>query len=130
MYYDRAQDVVMTENLLLQTLGFDVAITHPHTYVVKCCQLVRGKWWTANISCYHWWTRRLSPFNRDKKTISILTNCRDGGGVSLFIYLFICWSSRLESSCFATPLLHHAPPKVTSVLVLFFVFESLFLFNV
>ena len=30
------------ENILLQTLGFDVAIDHPHTHVVKCCQLVKG----------------------------------------------------------------------------------------
>ncbi|XP_022252172.1 cyclin-T2-like [Limulus polyphemus] len=27
---------------MLQTLGFDIAIEHPHTYVVKCCQLVRA----------------------------------------------------------------------------------------
>lgn len=32
----------MNENILLQTLGFDVAIDHPHTHVVKCCQLVRA----------------------------------------------------------------------------------------
>ena len=31
------------ENILLQTLGFDVAIDHPHTHVVKCCQLVKGE---------------------------------------------------------------------------------------
>lgn len=34
----------MNENILLQTLGFDVAIDHPHTHVVKCCQLVRGEY--------------------------------------------------------------------------------------
>jgi len=28
---------------MLQTLGFDIGIEHPHTFVVKCCQLVRGK---------------------------------------------------------------------------------------
>ena len=31
------------ENILLQTLGFDVAIDHPHTHVVKCCQMVKGE---------------------------------------------------------------------------------------
>lgn len=28
---------------MLQTLGFDIAIEHPHTFVVKCCQMVRGE---------------------------------------------------------------------------------------
>ncbi|KAF2352950.1 Cyclin N-terminal, partial [Trinorchestia longiramus] len=41
-YHDKAQEVVVNENILLQTLGFDVAIDHPHTHVVKCCQLVRA----------------------------------------------------------------------------------------
>lgn len=37
------QDLVFNENILLQTLGFDVAVDHPHTHVVKTCQLVKGK---------------------------------------------------------------------------------------
>ena len=37
--------------------------------------------------------------------------------VSWFIYLFICWIVKWESSCFAITLLHQALPKVTSVLV-------------
>ncbi|XP_043280252.1 platelet binding protein GspB isoform X2 [Venturia canescens] len=41
-YLDQAQDVVFNENVLLQTLGFDVAIDHPHTHVVRCCQLVKA----------------------------------------------------------------------------------------
>ncbi|XP_042894210.1 cyclin-T2-like isoform X2 [Penaeus japonicus] len=41
-YLERAQELVVNENILLQTLGFDVAIDHPHTHVVKCCQLVRA----------------------------------------------------------------------------------------
>ncbi|KAK0074496.1 hypothetical protein PV325_008265 [Microctonus aethiopoides] len=40
-YLDQAQDLVFNENVLLQTLGFDVAIDHPHTHVVRCCQLVK-----------------------------------------------------------------------------------------
>ncbi|KAL7632153.1 UNVERIFIED_CONTAM: hypothetical protein RMT77_017527 [Armadillidium vulgare] len=40
-YLEKAQELVMNENILLQTLGFDVAIDHPHTYVVKCFQLIR-----------------------------------------------------------------------------------------
>lgn len=36
------QDLVFNENILLQTLGFDVAVDHPHTHVIKTCQLVKG----------------------------------------------------------------------------------------
>lgn len=42
-YMEQAQDLVFNENVLLQTLGFDVAIDHPHTHVVKTCHLVKGK---------------------------------------------------------------------------------------
>ena len=41
-YYEQAQELVFNENVLLQTLGFDVAIDHPHTHVVRCCHLVKG----------------------------------------------------------------------------------------
>lgn len=42
-YNEKAQDLVFNENVLLQTLGFDVAIDHPHTHVVKTCHLVKGE---------------------------------------------------------------------------------------
>lgn len=38
----QSQDLVFNENILLQTLGFDVAIDHPHAHVVRCCHLVRA----------------------------------------------------------------------------------------
>lgn len=41
-YAELAQDLVFNENVLLQTLGFDVAIDHPHTHVVKTCHLVKA----------------------------------------------------------------------------------------
>ena len=41
-YQEQAQDLVFNENVLLQTLGFDVAVDHPHTHVVKTCHLVKG----------------------------------------------------------------------------------------
>ncbi|CAH1163982.1 unnamed protein product [Phaedon cochleariae] len=41
-YISQSQDLVFNENVLLQTLGFDVAIDHPHTHVVRCCHLVRA----------------------------------------------------------------------------------------
>ena len=51
------------------------------------------------------------------------------GGGWLYLYSFICLSAgavEWESSCFVTTLLHHAHPKVTSVLVLFVIFRGLF----
>ncbi|XP_046399691.1 cyclin-T2-like [Ischnura elegans] len=42
LYLEQAQMLVFNENVLLQTLGFDVAIDHPHTHVVRCCHLVRA----------------------------------------------------------------------------------------
>lgn len=39
----QATKLVKNENVMLQTLGFDIAIEHPHTFVVKCCQMVRGE---------------------------------------------------------------------------------------
>ncbi|XP_011181307.2 cyclin-T isoform X2 [Zeugodacus cucurbitae] len=41
-YIEQAQELVFNENVLLQTLGFDVAIDHPHTHVVKTCHLVKA----------------------------------------------------------------------------------------
>lgn len=41
-YRAQSADLVFNENILLQTLGFDVAIDHPHTHVVRCCHLVRA----------------------------------------------------------------------------------------
>ncbi|XP_072350363.1 cyclin-T1-like isoform X3 [Scyliorhinus torazame] len=41
-YLQQAQDLVILESVILQTLGFDITIDHPHTHVVKCTQLVRG----------------------------------------------------------------------------------------
>ena len=32
------KEVVANENILLQTLGFDLAVDHPHLYVVNNCQ--------------------------------------------------------------------------------------------
>ena len=51
------------------------------------------------------------------------------GGGWMYLYSFICLSARAvewESSCIATTLLLHAPPMVTSVLVLFVIFGGLF----
>ncbi|XP_033726623.1 cyclin-T2-like [Pecten maximus] len=41
-YLQQAHELVVNENILLQTLGFDLTVDHPHTHVVKTCQLVRA----------------------------------------------------------------------------------------
>ncbi|XP_001634968.3 cyclin-T1 isoform X2 [Nematostella vectensis] len=41
-YLQQAQDLIENESILLQTLGFEVTVHHPHTYVVKGIQLVRA----------------------------------------------------------------------------------------
>ncbi|XP_068671557.1 cyclin-T1-like [Montipora foliosa] len=41
-YLQQAQDLIENESILLQTLGFEITVHHPHTYVVKCIQLVRA----------------------------------------------------------------------------------------
>uniref|UniRef100_A0A493TCJ7 Cyclin T2 n=1 Tax=Anas platyrhynchos platyrhynchos TaxID=8840 RepID=A0A493TCJ7_ANAPP len=43
-YLQQAQELVILETIMLQTLGFEITIEHPHTDVVKCTQLVRGQW--------------------------------------------------------------------------------------
>jgi len=41
-YMQMAQDLIDNESILLQTLGFDLSVEHPHTYVVKCAQMVKA----------------------------------------------------------------------------------------
>ncbi|KAI4898917.1 hypothetical protein NFI96_025558 [Prochilodus magdalenae] len=41
-YLQQAQELVILETIVLQTLGFEITIEHPHTDVVKCSQLVRA----------------------------------------------------------------------------------------
>ena len=57
-YQEQANLLVKNENIMLQTLGFDIAIEHPHTFVVKCCQLVRASKDLAQ-TCYFMATNSL-----------------------------------------------------------------------
>ncbi|XP_057182160.1 cyclin-T2b isoform X2 [Triplophysa rosa] len=41
-YLQQAQELVLLETIVLQTLGFEITIEHPHTDVVRCSQLVRA----------------------------------------------------------------------------------------
>uniref|UniRef100_A0A671SCB2 Cyclin-T2-like n=1 Tax=Sinocyclocheilus anshuiensis TaxID=1608454 RepID=A0A671SCB2_9TELE len=43
VYLQQAQELVLLETIVLQTLGFEITIDHPHTDVVRCSQLVRGR---------------------------------------------------------------------------------------
>ncbi|XP_003966543.1 cyclin-T2-like [Takifugu rubripes] len=41
-FQQQAQELVALETVVLQTLGFEITIDHPHTDVVRCSQLVRA----------------------------------------------------------------------------------------
>ncbi|XP_048033172.1 cyclin-T1 isoform X1 [Megalobrama amblycephala] len=50
-YLQQAQDLVILESIILQTLAFEITIDHPHTHVVKCTQLVRGENQLLTVNC-------------------------------------------------------------------------------
>ncbi|XP_044044075.1 cyclin-T2-like isoform X1 [Siniperca chuatsi] len=41
-FQQQAQELVALETVVLQTLGFEITVDHPHTDVVRCSQLVRA----------------------------------------------------------------------------------------
>ncbi|KFD66591.1 hypothetical protein M514_01589 [Trichuris suis] len=41
-YMQEVQKIITYENVLLQTLSFDLQIEHPHPYVVRCCQMIKA----------------------------------------------------------------------------------------
>uniref|UniRef100_A0A3Q1JR02 Cyclin-like domain-containing protein n=1 Tax=Anabas testudineus TaxID=64144 RepID=A0A3Q1JR02_ANATE len=61
-YLQQAQDLVILESIILQTLAFEITIDHPHTHVVKCTQLVRGE-------------HRLSHFVKTQFSLHLTTFC-------------------------------------------------------
>lgn len=54
----------MNENVLLQTLGFDLAVDHPHTHIIKCCQLVRGGRNIRKFTQFHYLSDFTSEISR------------------------------------------------------------------
>lgn len=42
VYLEQVQDLLKNEETLLKTLGFETAIDHPHTHIVRCCHLVKA----------------------------------------------------------------------------------------
>ncbi|XP_024919283.1 cyclin-T2 isoform X2 [Cynoglossus semilaevis] len=59
-YLQQAQELVILESIVLQTLGFEITIDHPHTDVVKCSQLVRASKDLAQTSYFMATNRLLS----------------------------------------------------------------------
>ena len=51
-YLQHAQELVALETMLLQTLGFEITVEHPHIHVVRCSQLVRASKDLAQTSYY------------------------------------------------------------------------------
>ena len=75
------------ENILLQTLGFDVAIDHPHTHVVKCCQMVKGVFTYLELYLDRW--RDGGSLSMCSKSLSV--NCcfhlsSQGAGSDLLLH--------------------------------------------
>lgn len=42
-YLEQLEDLIFNEDVLLQTLGFDLAVEHPHTHIISCSHLIRGR---------------------------------------------------------------------------------------
>uniref|UniRef100_A0A3Q2GQP6 Cyclin T2b n=1 Tax=Cyprinodon variegatus TaxID=28743 RepID=A0A3Q2GQP6_CYPVA len=55
-----AQELVALETIVLQTLGFEITVDHPHTDVVRCSQLVRASKDLAQTSYFMATNRLLS----------------------------------------------------------------------
>jgi hypothetical protein len=43
VYQTVAQELITNENILMQTVGFDVSVEHPHQHIVRWFSLFRGK---------------------------------------------------------------------------------------
>ncbi|XP_050425943.1 cyclin-T1-like [Adelges cooleyi] len=41
-FASHVSDLLYNEELLLKTLGFEIAVDHPHTYIVRCCHMVKA----------------------------------------------------------------------------------------
>ena len=57
-FLSQVEDLLFNENVMLQTLGFDLRIDHPHPYVLQCCSAINvGKEIAQNaylLSTYCW----------------------------------------------------------------------------
>ncbi|XP_061546993.1 cyclin-T2-like [Phycodurus eques] len=59
-FHQQSQELVALETIVLQTLGFEITIDHPHTDVVRCSQLVRASKDLAQTSYFMATNRLLS----------------------------------------------------------------------
>uniref|UniRef100_A0A8C9VEC8 Cyclin T1 n=1 Tax=Scleropages formosus TaxID=113540 RepID=A0A8C9VEC8_SCLFO len=67
-YLQQAQDLVILESIILQTLAFEITIDHPHTHVVKCTQLVRASKDLAQTSYFMATNRCVDTPKQDSPT--------------------------------------------------------------
>ncbi|OWJ99845.1 CCNT2 [Cervus elaphus hippelaphus] len=67
-YLQQTQELVLLETIMLQTLGFEITIEHPHTDVVKCTQLVRASKDLAQTSYFMATNSFLYKIETDEKT--------------------------------------------------------------
>uniref|UniRef100_UPI00358FD8A3 cyclin-T1-like n=1 Tax=Myxine glutinosa TaxID=7769 RepID=UPI00358FD8A3 len=51
-YMKLSQDIIMLESVLLQTIGFDITIDHPHAHVIRCMQFVTASRELAQTSYF------------------------------------------------------------------------------
>jgi hypothetical protein len=42
IYVEEAKNPAGNEDVLLQTLGFNLVVQHPHLHIICCCDLVSG----------------------------------------------------------------------------------------
>ena len=94
----------------IQTLGFDVAIDHPHTHVVHCCQLVKASKELAQTSYFMATNRYVTSYVIVKRGSSAKKRCsRHMRLTKLYNYEFLLlFSLHLTTMC-----LRH-PPKIVA----------------
>ncbi|KAF7651535.1 hypothetical protein LDENG_00109630 [Lucifuga dentata] len=71
-FHQQAQELVLLETVVLQTLGFEITVDHPHTDVVKCSQLVRASKDLAQTSYFMATNRLPLTIERYKLILSCL----------------------------------------------------------
>eukprot|EP00962_Isochrysis_galbana_P031011 scaffold10084_cov139-Isochrysis_galbana.AAC.10 len=54
--YERKEKVLISERILLQTLGFDLSIEHPYRHAARSLDVEKLGVVSASTSLEHWWT--------------------------------------------------------------------------
>ena len=48
----RGEEIIAHESCLIQTLGFNIHISHAHTVIIKTCEMIKGNYFVVNIETY------------------------------------------------------------------------------